>query len=63
MIAALDTEGRIWCSLTQANTDADVMCLFIRKLAEQLDRAALWVDAGSGTGTVVKGCKGPLKGL
>ena len=32
VIAALDTEGKIWCSLTQANTDADVMCLFIRKL-------------------------------
>ena len=37
MIAALDTDGRIWCSLTQANTDADVMCLFIRRLMKQLD--------------------------
>ena len=37
VIAALDTDGRIWCSLTQANTDADVMCLFIRSLMKQLD--------------------------
>ena len=34
----LDTEGRIWCSLTQANTDADVMTLFLRYLARRLDR-------------------------
>ena len=32
LLAALDTEGRIWCSLTQANTDADVMTLFLRYL-------------------------------
>ena len=38
MLAALDTEGRIWCSLTQANTDADVMTLFLRQLFRQLDK-------------------------
>ena len=38
IIAALDTEGRIWCSLTQANTDGDVMCTFLRNLMRQLDR-------------------------
>ena len=38
LIAALDTEGRLWFSLTQANTDSDVMILFFRKLTEQLDR-------------------------
>ena len=38
LIAALDTEGKIWFSLTQANTDSDVMCLFLRKLMAQLDR-------------------------
>ena len=38
MIAALDNEGRIWCALTQANTDADVMTTFLRVLARQLDR-------------------------
>ena len=25
---ALDTEGRMWCALTQANTDVDVMILY-----------------------------------
>ena len=35
---ALDTEGRIWCALTQANTDADVMTMFLRQLVRQLDR-------------------------
>ena len=30
LLAALDTDGRIWCALTQANTDADVMTTFLR---------------------------------
>ena len=34
---ALDTEGRMWCALTQANTDADVMTLFLRYQTHQLD--------------------------
>ena len=38
LIAALDTEGRIWFALHQANTDSDIMCLFLRKLMAQLDR-------------------------
>ena len=38
LIAALDTEGRIYCALTQANTDADVMTTFLRYLVRQLDR-------------------------
>ena len=29
LLLALDTEGRIWTSLTQANIDADVMTLFL----------------------------------
>ena len=37
LLAALDTDGKIWCSLTQANTDADVMTTFLRYLARQLD--------------------------
>ena len=37
LLVALDTEGRIWCALTQANTDADVMTLFLRYLTRQLD--------------------------
>ena len=35
---ALDTEGRMWCALTQANTDADVMITFLRYLVRQLDQ-------------------------
>ena len=37
LILALDTDGRIWFSLTQVNTDTDVMTLFLRYLARQLD--------------------------
>ena len=37
LIAALDTEGRIWCALTQDNTDSDVMTLFLRYLVRRLD--------------------------
>ena len=38
LILALDTEGRIWWSLTQANTDADVMTMFLRHLERRLDQ-------------------------
>ena len=38
LILALDTDGRMWCALTQANTDADVMTLFLRYLERRLDR-------------------------
>ena len=38
LLAALDTEGKMWCALTQANTDADVMTTFLRYLVRQLDR-------------------------
>ena len=38
LIAALDTDGRIWFSLTQANTDTDVMTTFLRYLVRELDR-------------------------
>ena len=37
MIAALDTEGCIYYSLTQANTDSDVMMIFLQYLVNQLD--------------------------
>ena len=33
MIAAVSSEGYVWLSLTQPNTDEDVMCLFLSKLA------------------------------
>ena len=32
LLVALDTDGRIWCALTQANTDSDVMTLFLQHL-------------------------------
>ena len=37
LILALDTDGKMWCALTQANTDADVMTLFLQHLARRLD--------------------------
>ena len=37
LIVALDTNGKIWCALTQANTDSDVMTMFLRYLERQLD--------------------------
>ena len=33
MIAAVSSEGYVWLSLTQPNTDEDVMCVFLSKLA------------------------------
>lgn len=37
VILALDTDGKIWCALTHANTDADVMIMFLRYLVRRLD--------------------------
>ena len=37
LISALDTDGNIWFSLTQVNTDSDVMTTFLRYLVRQLD--------------------------
>ena len=36
-IIALDTEDKMWCALMQANTDADVMTLFLPYLERRLD--------------------------
>ena len=38
LIAALDTEGRVYFSLTQATTDSDVMLVFLRHLKQRLDQ-------------------------
>jgi len=38
LIAALDTDGRVYFTLTHANTDSDVMLVFMRHLMMQLDR-------------------------
>ena len=39
LIVALDSEGRIFYSMTQAATDQNVMMIFLIKLVEQLDIA------------------------
>jgi chlorite dismutase len=36
MIAAIDTDGRLYLSLTQFNTDGDVMLMFMSRLANVL---------------------------
>ena len=38
MIAALDTDGRVWFSLSHAATDQDTFMLFLRHLVAELDR-------------------------
>ena len=38
MITAIDTEGRIYLSLTQTNTDSNVFCMFLTKLTCLLTR-------------------------
>ena len=37
MIAALDTEGRVWFSLSHANTDSNIMITFLHQLQQALD--------------------------
>ena len=37
VIAAIDTEGRVWFALTQANTDSEVLLIFFQSLIEKLD--------------------------
>jgi len=38
LIAALDTDGNVYYSLSQSNTDTDMMMLFMRHLIERLDQ-------------------------
>ena len=38
MIAAIDTDGRLYLSLTQFNTDSDVMLMFLSRLANVLSQ-------------------------
>lgn len=38
MIAALDTDGNIYASLTQVNTDSDVMIAFLNRLVMVLSK-------------------------
>ena len=45
LISALDTSGRVWAALTQANTNGDIMVMFLRYLVRQLERDdPLWAD-------------------
>ena len=37
MIAALDTNGKIWFCLSHATTDSDVIALFLKHLTAELD--------------------------
>ena len=37
MIAALDTDGRVWFTLSHANTDSKIMTLFLQSLTKVLD--------------------------
>ena len=37
MIAAFDTEGRIWFSLSHSNSDSQMMKLFLQSLTKALD--------------------------
>ena len=38
MIAALDTDGRVWFALSHANTDSNMMAVFLHHLTQALDR-------------------------
>ena len=38
MIAALDTEGMTWYTLSHANTDSNMMALFLLSLKKTLDQ-------------------------
>ena len=37
MIAALDNEGNVWYTLSHANTDSNMIALFLLKLTRSLD--------------------------
>jgi len=38
MITAIDTEGNVWFSLTQVNTNSSIIALFLEHLSKKLDR-------------------------
>ena len=38
MIAAIDTEGRVYFTLTQVNTDSNVFTLFLKRLFDKLSQ-------------------------
>ena len=54
MIAGIDTEGRIYVSLTQVNTDTDIMLMFLSRLCTVLTRER--PDFRSNTVILLDGC-------
>lgn len=38
MIAGISTDGKVYCSLTQVNTDSDVVMQFMSRLCRQLEK-------------------------
>ena len=38
LLAAIDTEGRVFMALTTVNTTSEVVCLFVRKLVDALEQ-------------------------
>ena len=40
MIAALDSDGRVWFTLTHSNTDSTIMTLFLYSLTKALESEA-----------------------
>ena len=47
MIAALDTDGRVWFALSHAATDSNMMALFLQRLTQELDRESPGWEQGS----------------
>jgi len=37
LIAALDSDGRVFFTLTHANTDSNIIVLFLKQLVDKLD--------------------------
>ena len=47
MIAAMDTDGRVWFTLSHAATDSNIMALFLERLTQALHREAPGFEQGS----------------
>ena len=59
MIVAVDTEGNVYSSLTQFNTDSSVMLMFISRLAQQLTKESPDWKGVSRLGGVKIGAENP----
>ena len=38
MIAAVDTDGRVWFTLSHSNTESNMIALFLHHLTKELDK-------------------------